>query len=470
MNRCLRPICLTMMTALLAPALLAKPNIIFLLADDQRNDVLGCYGNTLIQTPTLDRLASEGVRFNQVFCQVPICAASRATLFTGLSLRTHGHNFGELPVSAAHMATSYPMVLKEVGYRIGFAGKYGVAFATKAKFHQAFDFFKPIGRAPYLKTMPAGSLRHETDLCIDAAIKFIKTNPADTPFCMSVSFNASHAEDKDLRPGYHFQWPESSDGLYETTSLPGPKLGDEKYFTAMPSFLQKKDELSRQRFFWRWDTPEKYQKNLRAYYRMITGIDTAIARLLEELKAEGLAENTVIIYSADNGFMMGDRGIAGKWNHYDESLRIPLIIYDPRLPPDQRGRVVEELVNNMDMAPTFVDLAGVEIPERYQGVSLVPWLEGIVPTDWREETYCEHYFSRYNDWYGLRGKRYKYVVYYDEPDGPVECLYDLQNDPTELTNLATNPEYDPIRKEWEQRLEGYLTAFPEAKARVPVPK
>jgi arylsulfatase A-like enzyme len=441
-----------------ATAAFGKPNIIFFLADDQRDDVLGCYGNELIQTPTIDRLAAEGVRFENVFCEVPICAASRSTLFTGLSQRTHGYNFGEPKVSAEHMATSYPMVLKAAGYRVGFAGKYGMSF-EKPGMKKEFDFFKPIDRNPYLKKMPDGSLRHETDLCADAAIKFIESNPGDTPFCMSISFNASHAEDKDHRPGYHFQWPESADGLYEHVEMPAPNLGDEKYFKAMPPFLQDVNELSRERYFWRWDTPEKYQVNMRAYYRMITGIDNAIARVLDTLKAQGLDQNTIIVYSADNGYLMGDRGTAGKWNHYEQSLRIPLIVFDPRLPENKRGRVVTELVNNMDMAPTFVDMAGVDVPAVYQGASLVPLVEGKTISDWREDTFCEHLFKRYNNWHGVRGNRYKYAVYYDDA---YECLYDLEKDPTEFVNLAANPEYAAVRKQLAKRLETYLGTYSKA--------
>ncbi len=451
--------CLCMLQV--TPFAFGNPNIIFILADDQRNDVLGCYGNELIQTPTLDRLAAEGVRFENAFCEVPICAASRSTLFTGLSQRTHGYNFTEPPVSAEHMATSYPMVLKAAGYRIGFAGKYGMAFA-KPGLKKQFNFFKEIGRNPYLKKMPDGSLRHETDLCVDAGIEFLKSNPADKPFCLSISFNASHAEDSDHRPGFHFQWPESADGLYEDEEMPAPNLGDEKYFKAMPPFLQDVKELSRERYFWRWDTPEKYQINLRAYYRMITGIDNAVARMLEALKAEGLDGNTIIVYSADNGYLMGDRGTAGKWNHYEQSLRIPLIIYDPTLPDSDRGRVVTELVNNIDMAPTFVDVAGLDIPDVYQGRSLMPLVQGETVEGWREDTFCEHMFFRYNNWHGVRGKRYKYAVYYDEPGGPYECLYDLEKDPAEFVNLAANPEYAAVRKQLVNRLDAYLIAYPKA--------
>ena len=260
------------MIGALSPVYAGAPsglNIIFLLADDQRNDVLGCTGNPVIQTPTLDRLAAEGVRCENAFCQVPICAASRATLFTGLTQRTHGYNFGEPRVSADHMATSYPMILKAAGYRIGFIGKYGMAFVPPGMREQ-FDYFKPIHRDPYLKEMPDGTLRHETDLCIDGAIEFVHSNPADQPFCLSVSFNASHAEDRDHRPGYHFQWPASADGLYEDVAMPAPNLDDEKYFQALPPFLQDPEELGRKRYAWRWDTPEKYQANLRAYFRTVS--------------------------------------------------------------------------------------------------------------------------------------------------------------------------------------------------------
>ena len=440
-----------------------RPNILFFLADDQRSDVLGCYGNSLIKTPMINRLAVEGVRFENSFCEVPICAGSRVTLFTGLSQRTHGYNFGEPPVEEKYIATSYPAVLKLAGYRTGFAGKYGVKFA-KPDLKPEFDFFRKIDRNPYLHKMRDGSLRHETDLCADAAIEFIESNPEGTPFCMSVSFNASHAEDSDRRPGYHFQWPESTDGMYEDVEMPAPKLDDEKYFNALPPFLQDPKNLNRERYFWRWDTPEKYQTNMRAYYRMISGTDNAIARILDVLKKKGLDDNTIIIYSADNGYMMGDRGTAGKWNHYEQSLRVPLIVYDPRQPKGQRGRVVSELVSNLDIAPTFVEWGGADVPTVYQGRSVAPLVAGEKVPDWPQDFYCEHMFKRFNNWHAVRGKRYKYATYYEEADGPYECLYDLEKDPNEAVNLNANPEYADVLEKIKARLNCYLAEIPERKA------
>jgi len=441
----------------------AKKNILFILADDQRSDVLGCYGNELIQTPTIDQLAADGVRFENFFCQTPICSASRATIISGLTQRTHGYNFGEPAVPAKYVDSSYPAYLKKHGYRTGFTGKYGFRFADKKAKKELFDFFKPYDRNPYLKKMPDGSLRHETDLCADAAIEFIETNPKGQPFCMSVSFNASHAEDSDHRPGYHFQWPESADGLYEDIEMPAPKLADKKYFKAMPEFLQDKDGLSRARYYWRWDTPKKYQTNMRAYYRMVTGIDNAVARILEALKEAGLDKNTVIVYTGDNGFLKADRGTAGKWNHYDQSLDVPFIVYDPTLPEAKRGRVVSELGTLLSVAPTIVEWAGLKQPEVYQGPSLVKLVNGDGEGDWQQDVYCEHYFDRYNNWHGLRTKKYKYAVYYDEPGGPYECLYDLEKDPTELVNLASNPEYAAVRLRMKARLDKTLAELPKAK-------
>ena len=442
-----------------------RPNIIFFLTDDQRNDTLGCEGHPIIQTPTIDRLAAEGVRFKNSFCEVPICASNRSTLFTGLSQRTHGYNFGTPPVPERYVATSYPALLREAGYRTGFAGKYGMQFENM-KPSELFDSFVSIGRNPYLKKQSDGSMRHETELCGDAAIKFIESNPAGKPFCMSVSFNASHAEDRDRRPGLHFQWAAPTDGMYEDINIPAPRLADEKYFKAMPEFMQDPAELSRERFFWRWDTSEKYQTNIRAYFRMISGIDMTIARVLGVLKEKGLDENTVVIYSADNGYLMGDRGTAGKWNHYEQSVRVPLVIFDPRLPKEKRGRVAEQFVSSMDIAPTIADFAGVPRQTVHQGSSMVPLVNGEEVDDWREDILCEHHFKRYPNWYSVRNERFKYAVYYE--NGPLECLYDLQKDPDEFVNLAENPDYLSALETMRSRLESYHAEFPLVEHGLPV--
>jgi arylsulfatase A-like enzyme len=417
-----------------------KPNILFLLVDDQRNDTLGCAGHPIIRTPVIDSLAAGGVRFSNAFVTTSICAASRASLLTGLYERTHRYTFGTPPLSSAHMAESYPALLRAAGYRTGFIGKYGVR--TEGEPEPAmFDYFKPHGGNPYFKPQPDGSLRHETEVAGDRAIDFLEGNPEGRPFCLSISFNASHAADWDLEN--HFPWPKAVDGMYEDVEIPAPRLSDPAIFANHPEFL--KTSMNRKRYFWRWDTPEKYQKNMRAYFRMLSGIDRVIGRIRRELARLHLIDNTVIIYMADNGYYMGDRGFAGKWSHYEQSLRVPLIVYDPRLSKPNRGAVQEEMALNIDIPATMLQLAGVEIPAGYQGRSITPLLRGGGVREWRDDFFCEHLMDNPDipKWEGVRGKRYVYARYIEQ-EPAYEFLHDLETDPDQLVNLAADPGYGEI--------------------------
>lgn len=454
--------CLLVNSLPAAAATPSRPNIIFFLTDDQRHDTLGCAGHPMVKTPTIDQLAAAGVMFQNSFCQVPICAANRSSLLTGLTQRTHGYNFGTPPVPIRYATTSYPALLRKAGYRTGFAGKFGMSFARGAP--RLFDSRKLIGRNPYLKKQPDGSLRHETLLCGDEAIRFIESTPAGQPFCMSVSFNASHAEDSDRRPGFHFQWARPTEGMYEKLIPAPPRLAARRFLEAAPDFLKTREGLSVARFKWRWDTAEKYQVNMRAYFRMLSGIDMTIARVLNVLKTKGLDQNTIIIYSADNGYMMGDRSMAGKWNHYEQSLRVPLVIFDPRVPRgSRRGRKLGQLVSSIDIAPTILEYAGVEIPSVYQGHSLVSLASGNKVTNWRKDVFCEHHFRVYPNWQAVRGHRYKYAVYYE--NGPYECLYDLQEDPQELVNLVSETGHRQLLEQMRGRLKAYHRRFPQAEGK-----
>jgi hypothetical protein len=271
-------------------------------------------------------------------------------------------------------------------------------------------------------------------------------------------FNACHAEDGDRRPGIgHFPWPRAVDGMYEGRQMAPPRLNDPGIFDAQPEFL--KTTINRERFFWRWNTELKYQINMRAYYRMVSGIDRAIGRFMQALDDAGLADNTIVVYSADNGYHMGNRGFAGKWSHYEESLRVPLIVADPRVPKAQQGKSSDALALNLDLPATFLDWAGAKVPDRYQGHSLKPIVDGQKPADWRTETFHEHFAvrNRIPAFEGVRGERFKYVRYFDH--GNREFLHDLQNDPDELTNLADDPRYadtlEAMRHRTTQRVDQY---------------
>ena len=240
----------TFLTAAFCPVLSAadRPNIIFFLSDDQRSDFLGCAGHPIVKTPILDDLAKRGVRFENAFVTTSICAASRASLLTGTVERTHGYTFGKPPVQRSLTDASYPALLQKNGYRTGFVGKYGIADYPFAKM-MMFDSFVPVGRRPTFRKMEDGSERHFTEIAGDKAIEFIEDSADGQPFCLSVSFNASHAEDGDKRPGIgHFPWPKAEDGHYDDVEIPAPRHSDPAVFDSHPEFM--KESMNRDRFFW----------------------------------------------------------------------------------------------------------------------------------------------------------------------------------------------------------------------------
>jgi arylsulfatase A-like enzyme len=434
------------------------PNIVFFFTDDQTTSTLGCYGNEVVRTPNLDRLATRGTLFRNAFVSHSICWVSRTTILTGLVGRSYGTPSNPDQARPDAVERLYPDILRGHGYRTGYFGKWHAKMPKGYRPDDHFDEFEAIGRNPFYKKQPDGSLRHETEVIVDRGIEFLKRQPADRPFALNMWFNACHAEDSDRRPGIgHFPWPRAVDGVYEDVEIAPPRLGAPEIFDAQPEFLRT--TINRERWFWRWNTPDKYQANMRAYYRMVTGIDGAIGRFLEALDEAGLADNTIIVYSADNGYHMGNRGFAGKWSHYEESLRVPLIVMDPRVPGKRRGRVTDAPALNLDLPATFLDWAGVEVPSRYEGRSLKPLVDGDKPSDWRTETFHEHFAVRQRipAFEGLRNERFKYVRYFDH--GNHEFLHDLRKDPDELVNLAGDPAHaktlSAMRERTTRKVEEY---------------
>ncbi|MFK7778336.1 MAG: sulfatase-like hydrolase/transferase, partial [Gimesia sp.] len=400
-----------------------QPNIVFFFADDQTTSTIGCYGNSVIQTPNIDKLAARGTRFENAYVSQAICWVSRTTILTGLTGRSFGTSANPEFARPDAAQTLYSDILRSNGYRTGYFGKWHAKMPKGYQKKNHFDEFEAIGRNPYYKKQPDGSLRHETDLIVDRGIDFLKSQPKDKPFALNMWFNACHAEDSDRRPGIgHFPWPASANGMYEDVVIAPPRLNDPAIFNRHPDFL--KTTINRERYFWRWNTDEKYQTNMRAYYRMVSGIDTAIGRFMQALEAAGLADNTIIVYSADNGYYMANRGLAGKWSHYEEAIKVPLIIADPRVADSQRGKISDAAALNLDLPATFLDWAGVKIPKRYQGHSLQPIITKGKPADWRTETFHEHFAvrNRIPAFEGLRNAQFKYVRYFDH--GNHEFLHD----------------------------------------------
>jgi arylsulfatase A-like enzyme len=428
------------------------PNIVFFFADDQTTSTLGCYGNSIVQTPNIDALAARGTRFENAFVSHSICWVSRTTILCGLTGRTYGTPGDHDVARAEAVKTLYTDLMRDRGYRTGYFGKWHAMMPEGFRREDHFDEFEAIGRAPYYKKQSDGTLRHETDLIVDRGIEFLRSQPKDQPFALNLWFNACHAEDGDRRPGIgHFPWPQSADGMYDATEIPPPRLSDPQIFENLPDFLRT--TINRERYFWRWNTPAKYQTNVRAYYRMVSGIDNAIGRFMQALRESGLAENTIIVYSADNGYYMGNRGLAGKWSHYDESLRVPLIVADPRVAAEQRGQTSAAIALNLDLPATFLDWMEIPVPDSYQGRSLAPIVQGSTPTDWRTDSFHEHFAvrNRIPAFEGLRSDRYKYVRYVDHNN--TEFLHDLQVDPDELVNFAGDPAYATVLEEMRSRTD-----------------
>lgn len=441
-------VALLLCSGMMSPVVAAeRPNIIFFLSDDQRADFLGCAGHPILKTPHIDMLAASGTRFENAFVTTSICAASRATLLTGLWERSHKYTFGTPPIAAEFVADSYPSMLRSAGYRTGFVGKFGVGIQGDPE--QMFDSFVPLNRNPYFKPQPDGTLRHLTNITGDRAIEFIESCPAEQPFCLSVSFNAAHAEDSDKLN--HYPWPPEENLLYKDATIP-PPLVDVDYWQQLPEFFH--DAMHRTRYFWRWDTEEKYQSNVKAYYRMLTGLDRNIGRVLEAVQAHGSRDRTIVIFMGDNGYYKGSRGFAGKWSHFEESLRVPLVIHDPRVASSAKGQVRTEMALNVDVAATILNYAGIDIPARYQGRSLVPLVAGNRVDEWREDFFCEHLMDRFDipKYEGVRGSRYVYARYFEHlPEG--EFLHDLQTDPLELKNLVHDPDSQAVLQTMRRRCD-----------------
>lgn len=431
-----------------------RPNLVFILSDDQRFDTMGCTGNRIIQTPNMDALARDGVRFKNAFVTTPICAASRATLLTGLYERTHQFTFNTPPLANPLLNDSYPARLRQAGYRTGFVGKFGVVTERGGE-QRLFDEFRPLKPTPYFKKQADASERFVEDLLGDHAVKFLDGCKPDQPFSLSLSFNAPHAEDGD--PKQYF-WPSRFDHLYRDVTFPIPKTMSPEFWDQQPEFL--KNTESRVRYKWRFDEPRKYQEMVRGYYRMITAIDDVIGRVRGELDKRGLADNTVIVFMADNGYFLGERGFADKWYGYEYSLRVPLIVFDPRLERGRRGKVLDAVALNVDIAPTLLDLAGIPAPTRYQGHSLVPLLPGKKPDNWRKDFFFEHLFERNNipKSEGVRTDRWTYIRWFEQQP-VVEELYDHEADFEETHNLVSSRKRQGVLQELRERTDALRDSY-----------
>ncbi len=406
----------------------ARPNIVFILTDDQRWDALGAAGNRIVKTPNLDRLAARGVMFSNSFGTTPVCYASRATLYTGQYNRRHRVDSFEEFLSPEAFAASYPALLRRAGYYTGFIGKWGLGGALPAAEFDDWQGFA--GQGSYFEP---GLPEHLTRRQGHQAAEFVRT--AREPFQLTVAFKAPHVQDG----GCSCTMPPDAEDLhlYDDIAIPKPRTATDAALAALPQFLRESE--GRVRWFDQFGSPELDQKSRKDYYRLITGMDRAVGEMLAALEARGLAERTVIVFTSDNGLLLGEHGLTGKWLMYEESIRTPLFVVWPGLPAARLGAKSAKMALNVDIAPTLLDAAGIAAPAGMQGKSLKPLVFGT-PTSWRGDWYYEHHlvFNRIPMSEGVRRSRWKYVRFTSET--PVyEQLFDLGTDPYEEQDILHTP-------------------------------
>jgi arylsulfatase len=430
-----------------APQNAGRPmNIVVLVIDDTRWDSIGAAGNRIVRTPRIDALAAEGIRFTQARVATSICMTSRASLLTGQYMSRHGiDRFGKQLTPDA-FAQTYAGVLRRAGYWTGHVGKYDVGAPRLVD----FDFLRAYHGRHWIEGAN-GERVHVTEQNARDSIDFLRARPNDRPFLLSVGFFAPHAEDSAPQQYLPQDWSAAS--YVGVTVTPSP-LGGAKYLQALPPFLSQESNEGRVRFKWRFDTPARYQEYMIRYYRLITEVDAAVGRLADELKAQGVYENTLIAVVGDNGYFHGDRGLADKWYPYEQALRVPLVIRDPRVPARKRGSTPDQLVLNIDLAPTLVAAVGVPAPDAMQGRDLAPLYTADNAPVWRDEFFYEHPTITSRDRIpasqGVIRRDWKYVHW---PEFDYEQLFNLNEDAQEVRNLAREPAHAGQLAKMRQKLE-----------------
>ncbi len=424
-----------------------KPNIIFLLTDDQRWDTMGCAGNSIIQTLNMDDLAQNGMRFANAFVTTSMCAPSRASIFTGQWARRHGIVNNETNLSEDVLEQTYPVLLRQAGYQTGFVGRYGIGTRDGLPVDE-YDFWRGFtGSGTYENRDRDDTYKHLTQIIGEQAIEFLQGCSADKPFYLSVSFKAPQCQEGDT---HQFNYDPAYKDLYTDVTIPTPEATDRDYFEALPDFLH--DSEARVLWHKRFMTQKMFQESVKSYYRLITGVDNVIGKIRDQLEKLGLNDNTVIILTSDNGMYLSEYGLAGKWLPHEVSIRVPLVVFDPRADEKRRGVTAEQMALNVDIAPTILELAGLDVPKKMQGQSLLPLLQGR-SSRWRKDFFYENLFEHITipRTEALRTERYKYIRYIDYE---FEQLYDLEHDSNETINLAGDDKYkktlDSLRKHCDE--------------------
>jgi len=472
----------------------SKPNIIFLLSDDQRDNTFGAMGCSFVQTPNVDKLLQNGVRFSNTYVATPVCSPSRVSIFTGMHERIHGVGFSSsYKLTEEQWEQTYPALLRENGYYTGFVGKFGVehySFSASEKFdywwgHDGWtkffpkDFDNPATR-PYHKAKE----NIITPIMGEAMEDFLETIPRERPFCLSVSFSVPHGSQTtsmytENQQAIAMLMPANEnpklkghpiyDTLYRNIEMNIPEeTATDPYRFIPKQILDQSQGRANQTYPYNYHPVSNKEHHIR-YYQQISGLDKIIGDLVASLEQRGLAENTVIIFTSDHGLLMGEYGMGGKELLYDLSSKVPCFIFDPGLKSSLRGRTVENFVSSLDLTATILDYAGIRPPANMEGESLRPLMNGE-KVKWRSEIFLESLFTMRDNPFceGIREGKWKYIRMYDGILGYKEAdvdfsgrkpgfeqLFNLMDDPGEKQNLISQHEGTRMLRKFRDKCQDY---------------
>ena len=373
------------------------------------------------------------MRFTHNCVTTAICGVSRATLLTGQWMSRHGNRAFDM--FRTPWTETYPGRLRAAGYYVGHVGKWHNGNFPAGNYDFGAGRITPMR---HWLPRPGGEPEHVTRRNEADALEFLRTRPAGQPFCLTLAFIAAHAEDQ--HPSQFLPQPESLP-LYAGVRIPVPPTATEEHHRRLPPFIANERNEGRVRWHWRFDEPEKYQEMMRNYYRLVTEADAVCGRVLAELERQGVLEETLVVFTTDNGFFHGEHGLADKWYPHEESIRVPLIVRDPRLPAARRGATEAAFALNVDLAPTVLGAAGLPASPGMQGRDLTAlYAPERRPTNWRTEFFYEHAVIRNKDFIpaseALVRADWKYMFW---PDFGREQLFHLAVDPREERDLAGDP-------------------------------
>ena len=473
-----------------------KPNILFIMSDDHTTQAFGVYGSRLAElnpTPHIDSLAKGGMRFDHVYCNNSICTPSRASIITGQYPQTNGvlDLGGNIPADRQFL----PMEMKKAGYQTAMIGKwhlkqepgafdYYCVLPGQGKYHN--PDFRIQGPKPWPKNVISKKGSHSSDAITDISLEWLKNKrDKNKPFFLMHHFKAPHdmfenakrydkwlADVKIPEPGNLLNQPSPGFGSVASRNL-GSGMAKNHSSWKLSKRLGVPDDLPEPEY-----TKEGYQRYLKRYLRCVKGVDDNVKRLIDYLKETGEFENTLIVYTGDQGFFLGEHDLMDKRWMYEEAFRMPFIVHYPKMV--KAGSVNNWLINNTDFAPMMLEIAGIKTPSYMQGRSFVGALKGeSKPSNWRKVTYYRYWMHMAHRLqvpahFGVRSERYKLIFFYGVSEKgsqgatPVAWeLYDLQKDPFENKNEYNNPEYKEIVTDLKNQLLKVREEFKETDAKYP---